>query len=77
MCVSFLPYFLFVYCRPLLSNNDLSGKRVEELFEKTDAYIAQIRDNLSAESNTLHFVHARSPDTTFKVISSLRCCFLK
>ncbi|KAL3997992.1 LysM domain family protein [Acanthocheilonema viteae] len=54
--------------RPLLNNNDLSDKSVEELFEKTDAYIAQIRDNLSTENtdNTVHFVDARSPDTTFK-----------
>ncbi|VDK77084.1 unnamed protein product [Litomosoides sigmodontis] len=54
--------------RPLLSNNDLSDKSVEELFEKTDAYIAQIRDNLSTENthDTVHFVDARSPDTTFK-----------
>uniref|UniRef100_A0A0R3RH55 LysM domain-containing protein n=1 Tax=Elaeophora elaphi TaxID=1147741 RepID=A0A0R3RH55_9BILA len=54
--------------RPLLSNNDLSDKSVEELFEKTDAYIAQVRDNLSIENanGTIHFVDARSPDTTFK-----------
>ncbi|MCP9260894.1 Tyrosine-protein kinase [Dirofilaria immitis] len=54
--------------RPLLSNNDLSDKSVEELFEKTDAYIAQIRDNLPAENtdDTIHFVDARSPDATFK-----------
>lgn len=54
-----------------MSNNDLSDKSVEELFEKTDAYIAQIRDNLSAENtdDTIHFVDARSPDTTFKVVT--------
>ncbi|EFO21713.1 LysM domain-containing protein [Loa loa] len=54
--------------RPLLNNNNLSDKSVEELFEKTDAYIAQIRDSLSTENtdNTVHFVDARSPDTTFK-----------
>ncbi|KAK6106765.1 LysM domain family protein [Brugia pahangi] len=54
--------------RPLLSRNDLSDKRVEELFEKTDAYVAQIRDNLSVENTdgAVHFVDARSPDTTFK-----------
>lgn len=53
-----------------MSNNDLCDKSVEELFEKTDAYIAQIRDNLSTENtdDTVHFVDARSPDTTFKVI---------
>uniref|UniRef100_A0A1I8ESA1 LysM domain-containing protein n=1 Tax=Wuchereria bancrofti TaxID=6293 RepID=A0A1I8ESA1_WUCBA len=54
--------------RPLLSSNDLSDKSVEELFEKTDAYVAQIRDNLSVENTdgAVHFVDARSPDTTFK-----------
>ncbi|VDO46193.1 unnamed protein product [Brugia timori] len=51
-----------------MSRNDLSDKRVEELFEKTDAYVAQIRDNLSVENTdgAVHFVDARSPDTTFK-----------
>lgn len=51
-----------------MSTNDLSDKSVEELFEKTDAYIAQIRDNLSTTDDAVHFVDARSPDTTFKVI---------
>uniref|UniRef100_A0A915PTE5 LysM domain-containing protein n=1 Tax=Setaria digitata TaxID=48799 RepID=A0A915PTE5_9BILA len=54
--------------RPLLSSNDLSDKSVEELFEKTDAYIAQVRDNLSAENtnDTIHFVDASSPESTSK-----------
>ncbi|OZC08913.1 LysM domain protein [Onchocerca flexuosa] len=53
--------------RPLLSS-DLSDKSVDELFEKTDAYIAQVRDNLSTDNtgDTVHFVDARSPDATFR-----------
>ncbi|VDN07988.1 unnamed protein product [Thelazia callipaeda] len=58
--------------RPLLSRSDSSDKSVEELFVKTDAYIAQARNNLPTASSidgAVHFVNASSPDTSFKV-----CC---
>lgn len=57
------------FSRPLLGSGDSSDKSVEELFEKTDASIAQVRSNLlsDATDGAFHFVDASSPDTTFRV----------
>lgn len=54
--------------RPLLGSGDSSDKSVEELFEKTDASIAQVRSNLPSDAidGAFHFVDASSPDTTFR-----------
>ncbi|VDN26110.1 unnamed protein product [Gongylonema pulchrum] len=54
--------------RPLLGSGNHSDKSVDELFEKTDATIAQVRNNLPVDTvdGAFHFVDASSPDTTFR-----------
>lgn len=59
--------------RPLLDGDTGIDRSVEELFEKADASLAQVREAIPITpgvEGAFHFVDARSPDHSHKVSKS-------
>ncbi|VDN51079.1 unnamed protein product [Dracunculus medinensis] len=62
--------------RPLINKKSLNTRSVEELFENTDASLAQIRDGNSVDTLTngqFHFIDARPPQSHINGVWLIVC----